>query len=67
VNVNIGALQLQQKDFIIRLRKLLAEHPNLSPAYLTLEVLETSGINNAAKVSQVIETCREIGGDVCPG
>ena len=61
VSVNIGALQLQQKDFIIRLRGLLAAHPNVSPACLKLEVLETSSINNVIKVSQVIETCREIG------
>ena len=61
VSVNIGALQLQQKDFIIRLRGLLAAHPDVSPACLKLEVLETSSINNVIKVSQVIETCREIG------
>ena len=61
VSVNIGALQLQQKNFITRLRGLLAAHPNVSPACLKLEVLETSGINNVTKVSQVIETCREIG------
>ena len=61
VSVNVGALQLQQTDFVDRLRGLLAAHPNVSPAYLELEVLETSSINNVAKVSQVIETCREIG------
>ena len=61
VSVNVGARQLQQTDFVERLRGLLAAHPGVSPSCLKLEVLETSALINMTKVSQVIETCRGMG------
>lgn len=61
VSVNVGARQLQQADFVGRLREILAAHPNLRPNDLELEVLETSALEDLARVSQVIEACREIG------
>ncbi|MFZ4538921.1 EAL domain-containing protein [Propionivibrio sp.] len=61
VSVNVGARQLQQADFVERLRALLAAHPEVSPGDLALEVLETSALQDLARVSQVIESCREIG------
>jgi diguanylate cyclase (GGDEF)-like protein/PAS domain S-box-containing protein len=61
VSVNVGARQLQQADFVERLTTLLAAHPNVSPDKLELEVLETSALEDLARVSQVIEACREIG------
>ncbi|MEI6067175.1 MAG: EAL domain-containing protein [Methylococcaceae bacterium] len=61
VSVNVGARQLQQTDFVERLRGLLAAHPGVSPSCLKLEVLETSALINVARVSQVIETCRGMG------
>ncbi len=61
VSVNIGARQLQQADFVERLRGLLAAHPQVKPSCLELEVLETSALEDLAQVSQVISACREIG------
>ena len=61
VSVNIGARQLQQPDFVERLRVLLAAHPEVNPGDLALEVLETSALEDLAQASQVIEGCREIG------
>lgn len=61
VSVNIGARQLQQADFVERLRGLLAAHPKIKPSCLGLEVLETSALQDLAQVSQVISACREIG------
>ena len=61
VSVNVGARQLQQTDFVERLRALLAAHPGVSPSCLKMEVLETSALINVARVSQVIETCRGMG------
>ena len=61
VSVNVGARQLQQTDFVERLRGLLAAHPWVSPSCLKLEVLETSALINVTRVSQVIETCRGMG------
>jgi EAL domain-containing protein (putative c-di-GMP-specific phosphodiesterase class I) len=61
VSVNIGARQLQQSDFVDRLKSILAKHPDLDPASLELEVLETSALKDIAQVSQVIEDCAQIG------
>ncbi len=60
VSVNVGARQLQQADFVERLRGLLAAHPNTRPGRLELEVLETNTLELAG-ASQVIEACRGIG------
>ena len=61
VSVNIGARQLQQADFVERLQALLAQHPQIKPHWLELEILETSALSDMAKVSQVIAACAAIG------
>jgi diguanylate cyclase (GGDEF)-like protein/PAS domain S-box-containing protein len=61
VSVNIGALQLQQADFMERLRAILTRHPLVNPACLELEVLETSALADMAQVSKVIEDCAKMG------
>jgi diguanylate cyclase (GGDEF)-like protein/PAS domain S-box-containing protein len=61
VSVNIGARQLQQSNFVERLRELLAAHPQIGPDWLELEVLETSALEDLARVSQIIADCRRIG------
>ena len=61
VSVNIGAYQLQQSNFVQRLREILAEHPQVSPSSLKLEVLETSALEDITGVSDVIEACRQMG------
>ena len=61
VSVNIGARQLQQQNFVQRLRTRLAEHPAIPPARLELEVLETSALEDLNHVSQVIAACRQLG------
>ena len=61
VSVNIGANQLQRHDFAPNLLELLSKHPEINPAHLELEILETSALENLSEVSHVIRTCREIG------
>ena len=61
VSVNIGARQLQQGNFVQRLQAILARHPDIPPACLELEVLETSALADVGLVSQVIEDCAQIG------
>ena len=61
ISVNVGARQLQQLDFIERLYALLASHPAVRPGDLGLEILETSALEDLARVSQIIEACRAIG------
>jgi diguanylate cyclase (GGDEF)-like protein/PAS domain S-box-containing protein len=61
VSVNVGARQLQQADFVERLRSQLTAHPEVMPCCFELEVLETSALEDLAGVSRVIEACRKIG------
>ena len=61
VNVNVLAMQLQQPDFVDRLRALLTAHPRVKPSSLQLEVLETSALENIAQTSEVLHACHELG------
>ncbi|WP_336898146.1 EAL domain-containing protein [Rhodoferax sp.] len=61
VSVNVSARQLQQSSFVLRLRDILAAHSGVNPASLSLEVLETSALEDLALVSQIIEECRRMG------
>ena len=60
-SVNIDAMQLEQVDFVDRLRQQLAAHPEVAAGDLELEVLETSALEDIAHVSSVILACREMG------
>lgn len=61
VSINVDALQLQQSDFVDRLRQRLARHPRIQPGDLELEVLETSALHDIAQVSAIIQACRDMG------
>ena len=61
VSVNVGALQLQQADFVDRLSGLLAAHPRVKPFSLEIEILETSALQDVVQTSQVLNACRGIG------
>jgi diguanylate cyclase (GGDEF)-like protein/PAS domain S-box-containing protein len=61
ISVNVGARQLQQKNFAERLQTILAAHPGIKPGSLQLELLETSALEDLEHVSQVIEDCRALG------
>jgi diguanylate cyclase (GGDEF)-like protein/PAS domain S-box-containing protein len=61
VSVNVGARQLQQAEFVDRLRAILARHPDLRAEYLEIEILETSALEEIGQVSNVIDACREMG------
>jgi EAL domain-containing protein (putative c-di-GMP-specific phosphodiesterase class I) len=61
VSVNVGSRQLQQGDFVERLRQILANHPDIKPSNFELEVLETSALEDITQISKIIEDCRELG------
>lgn len=61
VSVNISAHQLQQQNFTERLALLLAKYPNVKPAYLELEILETSALQDTVKVSTTMNECQNLG------
>ncbi|MFH0709738.1 MAG: EAL domain-containing protein [Pseudomonadota bacterium] len=59
VSVNISARQLQEDNFVNRLQEILALHPDINPAHLELEVLETSKLEDMSRISKIIQSCRE--------
>lgn len=61
VSVNVGASQLSQENFVQRLQEILSQHPEVTPACIELEVLETSALENIRQAFKVIEECYKIG------
>lgn len=61
VSVNVSARQLQQANFVVRLREMLSARPTVNPGNLELKVLETSALEDITQVSRLIAACNEIG------
>jgi PAS domain S-box-containing protein len=61
ISANISAYQLQQTDFVTRLTALLANHPEVSPHSLELEVLETGAVSDINSVSVAMYACKDLG------
>jgi diguanylate cyclase (GGDEF)-like protein/PAS domain S-box-containing protein len=61
ISVNISAYQLQQDNFTVRLAALLAEHPDVNPNFLELEILETSSLHDISQVSTTMNACKKLG------
>ena len=63
VSANVSALQLQQPNFVEKLRQMLALYPELVRHQLSLEVLETSALEDLLHVAKVIRECKKLGVD----
>jgi diguanylate cyclase (GGDEF)-like protein/PAS domain S-box-containing protein len=61
VSVNVTAQHLLQDHFVEHLCAHLAAHPQIQPANLELEVLESSAFKDFVRVSHTLEACRKIG------
>ncbi|MGC9457995.1 MAG: PAS domain S-box protein, partial [Halothiobacillaceae bacterium] len=61
VSVNISANHLLQPGFARRLSELLAAHPALPPAFLELEILESTALASLENAAGVIGECRQLG------
>jgi len=61
VSVNVGARQLQQENFVSRLREQLAAYPEIPPSWLELEILETSAIADIGVVTELMRACQDLG------
>ncbi|GAB4403894.1 MAG: hypothetical protein OHK0048_23150 [Rhodoferax sp.] len=60
VSVNVGARQLQQSDFVAQLQATLQGHPELADD-LSLEVLETSALEDVHHGIEVMRQCQTLG------
>lgn len=63
VAINLFPLQLQQPDFLSRLRDALARHGQVSPRDIELEIVETAALEDIQQASRVIRGCAEHGID----
>ncbi len=61
ISVNISARHLQQETFLLRLTEFLSDFPEVMTKQLELEILETSALEDIAKVCSLIEACRKMG------
>ncbi|HGP5685081.1 TPA: EAL domain-containing protein, partial [Vibrio cholerae O1] len=61
VSVNVGARQLQDVAFVERLQTLIDRHPAIRAGDLSLEVLETSALEQISRVSETIQACQNMG------
>jgi len=61
VSVNIAARHFQREDFVGRLQQLLAQHPDVEPYRLDLEIAESVAINNIQRVTQHLHACQALG------
>ncbi|APW39572.1 hypothetical protein RD110_22115 [Rhodoferax koreense] len=57
VSVNVSARQFQDQGFAGSLAALLSQYPNILPAHLELEILETSALDDVASVQKIIRRC----------
>ena len=61
VSVNVSAQQLNQPDFLERLQAALMRHPRVKVGDLELEVLETSALEDLARVAALVDGSRALG------
>jgi diguanylate cyclase (GGDEF)-like protein/PAS domain S-box-containing protein len=61
ISVNISPLQLQQDDFVDRLKLICQKAPNFKPGQIEFEILETSALDEVTLIRDVIEKCHKMG------
>ena len=61
VSVNISPNHLRREDFVERLQAILARYPEVPPATLELEIVESSAIGDLARAARTMSACLELG------
>jgi len=61
VSVNLAARHFQSADFLERLTRILARHPEVSPSLLEFEILESVALADIHAMNGLIGACRELG------
>ncbi|MDZ7921120.1 putative bifunctional diguanylate cyclase/phosphodiesterase [Rhodoferax sp.] len=61
VSVNIAARHFHRKDFVERLRELLAEYPAAPVRLLELEILESAVLQDIQHMREVMQGCQALG------
>jgi len=61
ISVNISPRHLQTPNFAERLAALLQQYPQVPPASLELEVVESAALEDVVRVAAVIDACHALG------
>jgi diguanylate cyclase (GGDEF)-like protein/PAS domain S-box-containing protein len=61
ISVNIDALQLQQSDFVAKLRTMLEKYPEAKNNLLDFEILETNALEDIGYIKKIIKECNDLG------
>lgn len=61
VSVNVAARQLTSPDFVSDLKTSLANQPTVDPRHLTIEILETSALEDMSQVRAIVEVIQNLG------
>ena len=61
VSVNVFPRHLQRSDFVERLQRILAAHPEVDAKWLELEIVESTALEDLAEVNHRIHRCAELG------
>ena len=61
ISVNIDGVHLQQKNFIQRLKALLASYPEVTASSLELEILETNSLEDVKLISSLLKEISTLG------
>ncbi|MBB3212331.1 diguanylate cyclase (GGDEF)-like protein/PAS domain S-box-containing protein [Herbaspirillum sp. Sphag1AN] len=61
VSVNISPRHFQHADFLVRLLRILARHPTVSPTMLEFEILESTALTDLGSMNHVIAECSKLG------
>ena len=61
VSINISARHLMDRSFTRYLENYLHSHPAVEPRQITLEVLESTALDDIRRASSVLARCQELG------
>ncbi|KPQ00181.1 EAL domain-containing protein [Marinobacter sp. HL-58] len=61
VSINISAAHLMDRSFADYLESYLHSHPEVHPGQITLEVLESTALEDTKRASNVLARCRTLG------
>jgi diguanylate cyclase (GGDEF)-like protein/PAS domain S-box-containing protein len=61
ISINISALHLQQPHFVKNLEQELNKYPEIENHYFELEILETSALDDINQVSEIMNSCHDLG------
>lgn len=61
VSINISPAHLLAPAFVGFLKRYLDAHPEVDPSLITLEILESTALDDIQRAGQVIQACRGLG------